>query len=200
MSTPSRVFPSSDKGSTSEDNSKEPNVSPSSQSLDLQQSRRSSLRSADRRHDSTRSVGFSTVQTRVFKVIDVDEQPELDGLYARPQALGAVEKKPALDDGDDELDTLFNRHTGWRFFDRISDIETHESSKLFVNELNEESCGEYTRKIHTHMTEQEKEERELDGQEREKKGFKSNVLQPFWRGCKFTLSQVVYVVSPLQKM
>ena len=191
-----------DEGSTSEDISNEPIVSPPSQILDHQQPRRSSLRSADRRRSSTRSVCFSTVQTRVFEVIEVDEQHKLDGLsVARSQALDAVEKKAALDDGDDELETLCKRHTlRWRFSDRMSDIETHESSKLVMDELGKERSSKYTRKIHTHITEQEKKERELDGQEKEKKGFKSKVLQQLWSGFKVTLSQTAYVLSPIQKM
>ncbi len=191
-----RISISSDEGSTSEDNSDESVESPSSQPLDIQKPRRSSLRSTDRRRDSTRSVVFSTVQTRVFEVID-------DGFnVARPEVSNAMEKKPALDCGGDELEALCDsRNFTWRFTDSVSDIETHESSKLFIHELNEERRSKYARGIQdrTYITGREEKERELNRQLKDKKGFKSKVLQMSWRGVIGGLRQMAYIISPMQK-
>jgi hypothetical protein len=190
-----------DDDNTSEDcdpndgNSDESIVSPLSQPAGLCQPRRSSLRSADRRRDSTRSVGFSTVQTRLFEVIDVDEKPKLDELnVARPQASNTVGKKSFLDESDDELDTLCNsRNLGWRFSDRVSDIDAHQT------ELEEEKKSEYTRMIRDHIerVEREKKERELHHRQRcKKKGFKSKVLKPLLKGFIEASSRSAFIISP----
>ena len=169
-----RISISSDEGSTSEDNSDESVESPSSQPLDIQKPRRSSLRSTDRRRDSTRSVGFSTVQTRVFEMI-------IEHNVARPEALNAIE---------DELI--------WRFADSVSDIETHQ------NELEEERKSEYSRMIDDHIqrVELEKMERELkrqrQEQRKEKKGFRSKVLKPLWKGFIEATSRSAFTISPAQ--
>ena len=203
LNSVNRVSISSDEGSTSEDNSDESVVSPSSQLSDLQKPRRSSLLSKDRQRDSTRSVSFSTVQTRVFEVIGVDKNHELDGLnVARPEASNAIDKKPALDYGVDEPEALCDsRDLIWRFTDSVSDIKTHESSKLFMHELDKERRSKYARQIRdcTHITGREDKEREWDRQQKDKNGFKSKVLQTSWKNVKGVLRQTAYIISPIQK-
>ena len=203
LNSVNRVSISSDEGSTSEDNSDESVVSPSSQLSDLQKPRRSSLLSKDRQRDSTRSVSFSTVQTRVFEVIGVDKNHELDGLnVARPEASNAIDKKPALDYGVDEPEALCDsRNLIWRFTDSVSDIKTHESSKLFMHELDKERRSKYARQIRdcTHITGREDKEREWDRQQKDKNGFKSKVLQTSWKSVKGVLRQTAYIISPIQK-
>jgi hypothetical protein len=168
----------------------------------MQQPRKSSLLSTDRRRDSTRSVGFSTVQTRVFELIEVDNY-ELDGLnVARPEASNAMEKKPALDYGGGELEALTeSRDLIWRFADSVNDIKPHESSKLSIHELDKERRSKYARKIGdcTYITGREEKEREWDRQQKDKKGFKSKVLLTSWRGIKGVLRQTAYIISPIQK-
>ena len=165
---------SDDDGTSDDGNSDESVVSPSFQLSDLQKPRRSSLRSTDRRRDSTRSVGFSTVQTRVFEMI-------IELNVARPEALNAIE---------DELI--------WRFADSVSDIETHQ------NELEEERKSEYSRMIDDHIqrVELEKMERELkrqrQEQRKEKKGFRSKVLKPLWKGFIEATSRSAFTISPAQ--
>ena len=157
-----------------DENSDESAVSPLSQPLDIHKPRRSSLRSTDWRRDSTRSVGFSTVQTRIFELVEVDKNFELD------------EKKPALDNGT------------WRFTDSVSDIETHQK------ELEEDRKAEYIRMIHDHIqrVELEKMERESDRkrqeQRKEKKGFRSKVLKPLWKGFIEASSRSAFTISPVQ--
>ncbi|KAL3782855.1 hypothetical protein ACHAW5_010621 [Stephanodiscus triporus] len=185
----------SDDSFPNDGNSEEYIVSPSSQPVGLCQPRRSSLRSADRRRDSTRSVGFSTVQTRLFEVIDVDDKPKPDGLnVARPQVSNAVEKKSILDDSDNRLETLcYSRNLGWRYSDRVSDIEAHQT------ELEEKKKSEYTRMIRDHIerVEREKKERELRHRQRyEKKGFKSKVLKPLLKGFIEASSRSAFIISP----
>ena len=168
---------SDDDGTSDDGNSDESVVSPSFQLSDLQKPRRSSLRSTDRRRDSTRSVGFSTVQTRVFEMI-------IELNVARPEALNAIE---------DELI--------WRFADSVSDINTHESFKLSIHELDKERRSKYARKIRdcTHITGREDKEREWDRQQKDKKEFKSKVLQTSWKNVKGVLRQTAYIISPIQK-
>jgi hypothetical protein len=174
LNSVNRVSISSDEGGTSEDNSDESVVSPSSQLSELQKPRRSSILSKDRRRDITRSVGFSTVQTRVFEMI-------IELNVARPEALNAIE---------DELI--------WRFADSVSDIETHQ------NELEEERKSEYSRMIDDHIqrVELEKMERELkrqrQEQRKEKKGFRSKVLKPLWKGFIEATSRSAFTISPAQ--
>lgn len=200
LNSVNRVSISSDEGGTSEDNSDESVVSPSSQLSELQKPRRSSILSKDRRRDITRSVGFSTVQTRVFEVIGVDKNDELDGLnVARPEASNAIDKKPDLDYGGDEPEALCDsRNLIWRFADSVSDIETHQ------NELEEERKSEYSRMIDDHIqrVELEKMERELkrqrQEQRKEKKGFRSKVLKPLWKGFIEATSRSAFTISPAQ--
>jgi hypothetical protein len=109
---------------------------------------------------------------------------------ARPEALNAIEKKPALDYGGDELI--------WRFADSVSDIETHQK------ELEEEKKSGYSRMIDDHIqrVELEKMERELNRQRqeqrKEKKGFRSKVLKPLWKGFIEATSRSAFTISPAQ--
>lgn len=157
---------SSDEGSSSEDNSYA-DIAAVSSSHRSHIPRRSSMQSSDRRsRDSTRSVGFSTVETRVFEVIDVDEEPKPEGLSK----------------------------LRWRFADRVSDIEAHESFK----ELYGERSYKYKKNIRNNslITGREKiMERELDRQRKYEKGVESKALHPFWKGLK----AAAYVLSPVQK-
>jgi hypothetical protein len=180
-------------------NSEEIIVSPSSQALYLQQPRRSSLRSTDRQGDSTRSVRFSTVQTRVFEVIEVDKNDKLDGFNVSGQELlNIMEEKLAHDYGDDERKVSSDRcNLGWRFADRVRDVETHQA------ELEKERKAEYTRMIQNHIqrVEREKMEHELDRQRqkqrKEQKGFKSRVLKPLWKGFIEASSRSAFTISPV---
>jgi hypothetical protein len=107
-------------------------------------------------------------------LVEVDKNFELD------------EKKPALDNGT------------WRFTDSVSDIETHQK------ELEEDRKAEYIRMIHDHIqrVELEKMERESDRkrpeQRKEKKGFRSKVLKPLWKGFIEASSRSAFTISPVQ--
>ncbi len=181
------------KDDNSNDNSEDSIVSLPSQKPRLQQTRRSSLRSADRRREGRRSVRFSTVQTRVFDSIENDK-PRIDGLSVTGlQESHVLENKSVIDYRDDELEALRNRDDlGWRFSDTVSDIETHE------HELEAERNAEYTRMIQDHIqrVERERRERELINQQKEKKGFKSKVLKPLWRGFLEATSRSSFIISP----
>ncbi|KAL3808559.1 hypothetical protein ACHAXA_008348 [Cyclostephanos tholiformis] len=185
------------KDNNSNDNSNDSIVSLPSQSPRLQQPRRSSLRSADRRRDSRRSVRFSIVDDElealwnlVFESIENDK-PRIDGFSVTGlQESHVLENKFVIDDRDDELEALWNRDDlGWRFSDTVSDIETHEY------ELEAERNTEYMRMIQDHIerverkwrereliNQQKEKEPELINQRKEKKGFKSKVLKPLWKG------------------
>ncbi|KAL3810934.1 hypothetical protein ACHAXA_001107 [Cyclostephanos tholiformis] len=184
------IFNSSDTRITTDENSVESVVSPSSQYPGIQEPRtsslpsqnprfqlmrRSSLRSADRRCESTRSVGFSTVQTRVFEVID--ERPE-----------------PALDDGENEPESWNSRDPSWSFADTLSDIEVHEASKLPVEERDDYWGFMRRKKIQDHMLRVEREKEKLMLQ-KERRGIRSKVLQTLSSGVK----GAVYILFPIQK-
>jgi hypothetical protein len=125
---------------------------------------------------------------------------ELDGLnVARPEASNAAKKNLALDNGDDELEALCDsRNLIWRFADSVSDIETHQK------ELEKERKAEYARMIQDHIqrVEMEKMERESDRQRqeqrKEKKGFRSKILKPLWKGFIEGTRRSAFTISPVQ--
>mmetsp|Transcript_20487 Transcript_20487/g.31042 ORF Transcript_20487/g.31042 Transcript_20487/m.31042 type:complete len:175 (-) Transcript_20487:190-714(-) len=101
-----------------------------------------------------KSVRFSLVLTREYNVVD--------------------ELAPPGNDKDEAV----RRSLGWDYTEKESDLETH------MKESQEERKEQYLLMIQNHIlrAEREKEERENNKPLLKKRGFKSKVLKPLWKG------------------
>jgi len=113
-----------------------------------------------------RSVRFSLVHTREYNVVD--------------------ELAPPGNDKDEAV----RRSLGWDYTEKESDLETH------LKESQNERKEQYLFMIQDHIirAEREKEERENNKQTLKKKGFKSKVLKPLWKGFLDAANRYALVV------
>jgi len=113
-----------------------------------------------------KSVRFSLVHTREYNVVDELASP-----------------------GND-MDEAVRRSLGWDYTEKESDIETH------LKESQKERKEQYLFMIQDHIlrAEREKEERQNDKHPLKKKGFKSKVLKPLWKGLLDAASRYASVM------
>jgi len=99
-----------------------------------------------------KSVRFSLVQTREFNVVTELVPPECD-------------------DCD-----IVRKSLGWEFTQTEIDIETH------MNEVKSERKEKYLSMIQDHINRVQEEKEQEEQKPAKKKGFKSRVLKPLWKG------------------
>ncbi|KAL7523422.1 hypothetical protein ACHAXR_000171 [Thalassiosira sp. AJA248-18] len=116
------------------------------------------------RQGHKKSVRFSLVHTREYNVIELDSG---DCLEAPRKSLG------------------------WDYTEKESDLEMH------LDQIRKGRKDDYLRMIQEHINraEQQRQEREKNKQQpRKKKGFKSKVLKPLWKGILEVGSRSVLVM------
>lgn len=94
-------------------------------------------------------MGFSTVHTRLFEEIDVEDvMPKIDG-DARLEASNEVKEKPVLKYGNKMIDSIC-----YRFTDSVGDLETHQL------EREERTMGMKTRQIRDRVNKRKQEKKD----------------------------------------
>ena len=109
--------------------------------------------------ESKKSVRFSLVHVREYNVVD--------------------ELPPPGDVENDSEGPIRRRSLGWEYTEKESDLETHQE------QARRQRKDKYLSMIQDHIirAEREREEREINEMmKKKKKGFKSKVLKPIWKG------------------
>lgn len=136
-------------------------TSPSSDSDSTSDESSSMSLQASQQQCPKKSVRFSNVHTRVYNVVEELPPP-----------------------GNDE-DEAVRRSLGWDYIENQSDLNSHmiemrkerEVNFFQQEELRKESLSKSIQD-HIHRVEQEKEKQPI----KKKKGFKSKILKPLWKG------------------
>lgn len=109
--------------------------------------------------ESKKSVRFSIVHVREYNVVD--------------------ELPPPDDVENDSEGPVRRKSLGWEYTEKESDLETHQE------QARQQRKEKYLSMIQDHIirAEREREEREINEMmKKKKKGFKSKVMKPIWKG------------------